>query len=130
MENWVENNWIRITVALNVDYFLEIVIRISIRLLGLTFHQFLCVVSCWVTLEVLFNHCSIRWKPSSFTHSLQIYYIGLIRIIPQLFWAWVTNRDPKLIFTMSKLFVLYVVNNYFVRITWKEVSKSTTKIQY
>ena len=39
-------------------------------------------------------------EPSSSTHSLQIYYIGLIGPISHTFWAWTVNRDPT-VFILS-----------------------------
>ena len=56
----MEENRKIIIVALNVDYLSEIVILIAIHLFGLTFHQYLRVVSCLVRLEILANCCSIR----------------------------------------------------------------------
>ena len=34
--------------------------------------------------------------PSSLTHSLQIYCIGLIGPISHTFWAWAVNHDPTI----------------------------------
>ena len=87
----MEENIKGITVALNVKLSFKNSDLNRIHLLRLTFHQYLRVVSCLVTLEILVNRCSIHQKPSSFTHSLQIYCIGLIL---QLFWTWATNGDP------------------------------------
>ena len=52
----------------------------------------------WFTFEILANRCPIRQEPSSFTHSLQICFIGLIGLISQLFWDWATNRDPTFLY--------------------------------
>ena len=55
----------------------------------------------WFTFEILANRCPICQEPSSFTHSLQICFIGLIGLISQLFWAWAINRDPTRIYTFK-----------------------------
>ena len=42
--------------------------------------------------------------PSTLTHSLQSYCIGLIGPTLHTFWAWIVNRDPTII--LSKYFLL------------------------
>ena len=71
----------------------EIVNSIIIHLLGPLFHLVLCLFLGLFIFQIFISRYSICEEPSFFTHSLQIYYTGLIELVSESYWAWVLNRD-------------------------------------
>ena len=67
---------------------------IIIQLLGQQFPQVLYLFLCLFIVEIIISHYSIHQEPSFFTHSLQIYCIGLIGLVSQSYWVWAPNNDP------------------------------------
>ena len=67
---------------------------IIIYLLGQLFYKVLRLFLRLFIVQILTSRYSIREELSFFTHSLQIYCIGIIGPLSQSYWAGAKNRDP------------------------------------
>ena len=65
----------------------------NVNLLGLEICSYLCLLFYSNYLLNSYQPLSNSLEPSSSTHSLQIYCLGLIGSTYPIFWVWVANRD-------------------------------------
>ena len=71
-------------------------IYINVNLLGLEIYSYWCLLFYSNYLLNLYQPLSNSLGPSSSTHYLQIYCLGLIRSTYLIFWVWAANRDLTL----------------------------------
>ena len=92
-------------------------IYINVNLLGLEIYSYWCLLFYSNYLLNLYQPLSNSLGPSSSTHSLQIYSLGLTGSTSHIFWAWAVNRVLTIMKNSFQQIYIYIYSlrpNLFV----------------